>query len=91
MKIYPLSKAIRLAQESGYSEPDPRLDLNGQDVVRKLVILAREAGYRVEQSDVVKKLFIPEEYFQGSLDDFWKQIPKLDEDLKNDVKAGFRK
>ena len=78
----PLSKAIRLAQESGYSEPDPRLDLNGQDVVRKLVILAREAGYRVEQSDVVKKLFIPEEYFQGSLDDFWKQIPKLDEEFE---------
>ena len=74
----PLSKAIKMAQEAGYSEPDPRLDLNGQDVIRKLVILAREAGYRVEQQDVEKHLFIPDSCFQGSIDDFWEQIPQLD-------------
>ena len=90
----PLSKAIKMAQEAGYSEPDPRVDLNGQDVIRKLVILAREAGYRVEQKDVEKHLFIPDEYFQGSLADFWKNIPKLDaefeEKRKQLVKEGKR-
>lgn len=74
----PLSKAIRMAKEAGYSEPDPRLDLNGQDVIRKLVILARESGYVAEQSDVEKRLFIPDELFAGSLDEFWKRIPELD-------------
>lgn len=74
----PLSRAVRMAQEAGYSEPDPRIDLCGQDVIRKLVILAREAGYRVEQSDVEKHLFIPESYFTGSLDDFWRAIPDYD-------------
>ena len=81
-KDVPMSKAIRMAQEAGYSEPDPRLDLNGLDVVRKLVILAREAGYRVEQQDVKKNLFIPEEYFQGTLDEFWKKIPALDAEFE---------
>ncbi|NCC74786.1 MAG: ACT domain-containing protein, partial [Sphingobacteriia bacterium] len=47
----PLSKAILMAKEAGFAEPDPRIDLSGKDVVRKLVILAREAGYRVEQDD----------------------------------------
>lgn len=81
-KDVPMSKAIRMAQEAGYSEPDPRLDLNGLDVVRKLVILAREAGYRVEQQDVKKNLFIPEEYFQGTLDEFWEKIPALDAEFE---------
>jgi len=50
-KEIPLSKAILMAKEAGFSEPDPRIDLSGKDVVRKLVILAREAGYRVEQDE----------------------------------------
>ena len=74
-----LSQAIRLAKEKGYSEPDPRVDLSGKDVLRKLVILARESGYRVEQADVDSRLFIPEEMFQGTLDDFWARLPELDE------------
>jgi aspartokinase/homoserine dehydrogenase 1 len=74
----PLSKAILLAKESGFSEPDPRIDLSGKDVIRKLVILAREAGYKVEQEDVVKKLFIPERYFNGTQEDFWREISELD-------------
>ena len=78
----PLSRAVRMAQEAGYSEPDPRIDLCGQDVIRKLVILAREAGYRVEQSDVKKKLFIPDDYFKGSLADFWKAIPQYDAEFE---------
>lgn len=73
-----LSKAILMAKEARYAEPDPRIDLSGTDVVRKLVILAREAGYRIEQSDVEKNLFIPNKYFEGSLDDFWATIHEMD-------------
>ena len=77
----PFSKAVRMAKEQGYSEPDPRIDLSGKDVIRKLVILAREAGYRVEQEDVEKHLFVPDSYFEGSLEDFWKNLPQLDADF----------
>ena len=78
----PFSETVRLAKEEGYSEPDPRVDLSGKDVIRKLVILAREAGYRVEQSDVKKKLFIPDDYFKGPLADFWKAIPQYDAEFE---------
>ena len=78
----PFSETIRLAKEQGYSEPDPRIDLSGKDVIRKLVILAREAGYVLEQEDVEKNLFVPDEFFQGSLDEFWKNIPSLDADFE---------
>ena len=74
----PFSKAIQMAKEEGYSEPDPRIDLSGKDVIRKLVILGRETGYRLEQEDVEKHLFVPAEYFEGSLDDFWKRVSTLD-------------
>ena len=67
-----------MAVEAKYAEPDPRIDLSGMDVIRKLVILAREAGCEVEQSDVKTNLFIPEKYFDGSIEDFWKHIPELD-------------
>jgi len=77
-----LSDTIRLAKEKGYSEPDPRIDLSGKDVIRKLVILAREAGYPIEQDDVEKNLFIPQELFDGSLDDFWDKVPSLDADFE---------
>ena len=78
----PFSKTIKMAQEERYSEPDPRIDLSGKDVIRKLVILAREAGYRLEQSDVEKNLFVPDDFFEGSLDDFWKKVPSLDADFE---------
>ena len=78
----PFSETIRRAKEQGYSEPDPRIDLSGKDVIRKLVILAREAGYPVEQEDVEKHLFVPEDYFHGSVDDFWKRLPELDADFE---------
>ena len=78
----PFSETIRRAKEQGYSEPDPRIDLSGKDVIRKLVILAREAGYQVEQEDVEKQLFVPDRYFEGTLDDFWKQLPELDADFE---------
>ena len=79
----PFSKAIMMAKEEGYSEPDPRIDLSGKDVIRKLVILAREAGYKVEQADVARRLFIPEKYFEGSLDDFWNNIRELDAEFES--------
>lgn len=78
----PFSRTIRMAQEERYSEPDPRIDLSGKDVIRKLVILAREAGYRLEQEDVEKNLFVPDEYFQGSLENFWEKVPQLDADFE---------
>ena len=78
----PFSKTIKMAQEERYSEPDPRIDLSGKDVIRKLVILAREAGYCLAQSDVEKNLFVPDDFFEGSLDDFWKKVPSLDADFE---------
>ena len=77
-----LSEAVRRAKEQGYSEPDPRIDLSGKDVIRKLVILAREAGYKVEKTDVEAHLFIPDEFFDGSIEEFWKNLPKLDADFE---------
>ncbi len=74
----PFSEAIRLAKEKGYSEPDPRIDLSGKDVLRKLVILARESGYRLEQADVQADDFVPKQMLEGSLEDFWKNLPSLD-------------
>ena len=81
-KDTPLSQAILMAKEAGYSEPDPRIDLSGKDVVRKLVILAREAGYVLEQADVKQRLFIPEEMFTGSIDDFFKNIKNIDPEME---------
>ena len=78
----PFSETVRRAKEQRYSEPDPRIDLSGTDVIRKLVILTREAGYKVEQDDVEKHLFVPNDYFEGSLDDFWKRLPELDADFE---------
>ena len=78
----PFSETVRLAKENGYSEPDPRIDLSGKDVIRKLVILSREAGYKVNQSDVEKHLFVPDDIFEGSLDEFWQKVPALDHDFE---------
>ena len=79
-----------MAQEERYSEPDPRIDLSGKDVIRKLVILAREAGYRLEQEDVEKNLFVPNDFFEGSLDDFWKRVPSLDMIFRRYMKDAVR-
>lgn len=81
-KDIPFSKAIEMAKEAGFAEPDPRIDLSGTDVVRKLVILTREAGYKVDQSDVKRKLFVPQKYFDGTLDEFWASISDLDEEFE---------
>lgn len=86
----PFSKAVQMAKEARFSEPDPRIDLAGLDVIRKLVILARESGYMLSQDDIEKHLFVPQEYFEGSLDDFWAKLPELDahfEALRQEVEA----
>lgn len=83
----PFSETVKRAKEQGYSEPDPRIDLSGKDVVRKLVILAREAGYKVEQEDVEKHLFVPDEFFKGSIDEFWENLPSLDAEFELRRKA----
>ena len=78
----PFSETVRMAKAEGYSEPDPRIDLSGKDVIRKLVILTREAGYRVEQAEVDAQLFIPNSFFEGSVDQFWEKLPTLDADFE---------
>lgn len=83
----PFSEAVKRAKEEGYSEPDPRIDLSGTDVVRKLVILAREAGYQIEQSDVEKHLFVPQDYFEGGVEEFWERLPHLDADFERKRQA----
>lgn len=78
-KDVPFSKAVKMARELGYSEPDPRIDLCGSDVVRKIVILAREAGYRINQEDVKISPFLPKELFTCSEEEFFKGLPEVDE------------
>jgi aspartokinase/homoserine dehydrogenase 1 len=70
----PLSQTIRMAKEQGYAEPDPRIDLSGVDVARKLLILVRESGYQFDMQDIKINKFIPDSYFEGSVDDFWNRI-----------------
>jgi bifunctional aspartokinase / homoserine dehydrogenase 1 len=90
----PMSKAIQLAKEKGYSEPDPRIDLSGKDVVRKLLILSRESGYALENDDIIVKPFLPLECFDGSIEDFWSKVSKYDAEFeerrKNLVKQNKR-
>ena len=81
-KDIPFSETVRRAKEEGYSEPDPRIDLSGKDVIRKLVILSREAGYQFNQEDVEKHLFIPNSLLEGSVEEFWKNLPSLDADFE---------
>lgn len=82
----PLSETIRIAKEKGISEPDPRIDLSGIDVVRKILILAREAGYSIEKEDVVVKKFLPEECFEGNLESFYMKVRKYDDEFEQQRK-----
>ncbi len=78
----PLSSAIRKAREKGYSEPDPRVDLSGTDVVRKILILAREAGYPIEKKDVEVHKFLPDDCFKGDLNYFFQKVRELDAEFE---------
>jgi len=83
----PFSRTVRMAMEEGFAEPDPRIDLSGKDVIRKLVILAREAGYQVSQDDVEKHLFVPAEFFEGPIENFWAKLPELDAGFEEERKS----
>jgi len=70
----PFSEVVRQAQDEGYTEPDPRLDLSGTDVMRKIMILARESGEQTEMEDIANNSFMPASCMQGSVDDFYKAM-----------------
>lgn len=74
----PLSRAVKMAMDAGFAEPDPRIDLSGTDVKRKLLILARESGYRLESNDIKIIPFLPDDCFTGSTDDFWTALARED-------------
>lgn len=79
----PLSKAIKMAQEKGYSEPDPRIDLSGVDVLRKLLILARESGYPIEKEDINVKHFLPKSCMEtNSVEEFYAEVEKFDAEFE---------
>ncbi len=70
------ASVVKQAQEEGYTEPDPRLDLSGTDVARKILILAREAGYQLEMSDIENEGFLPESCLNGTVEDFYIEMEK---------------
>lgn len=76
------ASVVKQAQDEGYTEPDPRLDLGGKDVMRKILILAREAGYAIEMDDIQNNSFLPEECMQGSVEDFYMQMEKHEAHFK---------
>ena len=76
---HPFSEVVRQAQEEGYTEPDPRLDLSGTDVMRKIMILARESGEKTEMEDIGNRSFLPPSCMQGSVEDFYTAMEKEEE------------
>lgn len=76
------AQVVKQAQDEGYTEPDPRLDLSGTDVMRKIMILAREAGERLEMEDITNNSFMPPSCMQGSVDDFYKEMEKQESHFK---------
>lgn len=76
------AKVVRQAQNEGYTEPDPRLDLSGKDVMRKIMILAREAGEQLEMDDITNNSFMPEACMQGSVEDFYAEMERQEDYFK---------
>jgi aspartokinase/homoserine dehydrogenase 1 len=78
----PFAEVVKEAQDEGYTEPDPRLDLGGTDVMRKIMILAREAGERIEMEDIVNNTFLPASCFEGSVEDFYNEMARQESHFK---------
>jgi bifunctional aspartokinase / homoserine dehydrogenase 1 len=78
----PFSDVVRDAQNEGYTEPDPRLDLSGADVMRKLLILAREAGYPIEMENIQCNSFLPESCMRGTVEDFYQEMHRQEKHFK---------
>ncbi len=76
------SKVVKQAQDLGFTEPDPRLDLGGTDVMRKIMILAREAGTKLEMKDIANEAFLPQSCFNGTVDDFYAEMEKQEPHFK---------
>jgi aspartokinase/homoserine dehydrogenase 1 len=79
----PFSNIVKQAQDEGYTEPDPRLDLSGTDVMRKIMILARESGERTEMEDIDNRSFMPASCMQGSVDNFYAAMIKEEKHFKS--------
>lgn len=79
----PFASVVKQAQDEGYTEPDPRLDLGGTDVMRKIMILAREAGEKIEMEDITNNSFLPESCFEGSVDDFYTEMARHEDHFRN--------
>ncbi len=77
------SEVVRQAQKEGYTEPDPRLDLSGTDVARKILILAREAGYPLQFEEIENKSFLPEECMQGNVENFYEKLTAYEDHFKS--------
>ena len=78
----PFAAVVKQAQDEGYTEPDPRLDLGGVDVMRKILILSREAGYKMEMEEITNDVFLPESCMKGSVADFYKELEKHEAHFK---------
>ena len=76
------AEVVKQAQNEGYTEPDPRLDLGGTDVMRKILILAREAGYKMDIEDITNNSFMPEECMQGTVPEFYECMAKHESHFK---------
>jgi aspartokinase/homoserine dehydrogenase 1 len=76
------SEIVQNAQDEGFTEPDPRLDLSGKDVMRKILILAREAGYKMEMDDIKNNSFLPASCMKGDVKDFYKELVKHEAHFK---------
>ena len=73
---------VKQAQDEGYTEPDPRLDLGGTDVMRKIMILAREAGTKIEMEEISNESFMPPSCMEGSVEHFYSEMAKHEEHFK---------
>ncbi len=73
------AEVVRRAQDAGYTEPDPRLDLSGRDVLRKLIILSREAGVGIDEKDVEISPILGDEFFEGDVEAFYKKLAENEE------------